>query len=113
MNEEIIHQIMLTCYKEKSILIDEVGKAMSHCRDLSVSRVWYEAWYNKDQEYTQEWIVLEHVGGAIKVRNVNINSNSVNMKVLGMLVHESYYDEVETYKEFHDKAKADGWERIV
>ena len=108
-------EFAIACYKEKAKLIAAVGAAYASCSDLLVTGARYEAWHNDTTGEIQEWMILEHRGGAIKVRTVNINSNAVNMMELGKLVYTSYYDEVKDYRNFIKKAAAPdtAWRRLV
>lgn len=107
-------EFAIACYKEKARLIENTGAVYASCSDLQVSGAHYEAWHNEKTGETQEWMILEHWGGAIKPRTVNINSNAVNMMELGMLVYKSYYDEVEDYRNFCKIASEDSaWKRLV
>lgn len=107
-------EFAIACYKEKAKLIAAVGATYASCSDLLVTGARYEAWHNDTTGETQEWMILEHYGGAIKPRTVNINSNAVNMMELGKLVYTSYYDEVKDYRNFIKAAEADAaWRRLV
>lgn len=87
---------MYSTLEEKKIVFDEMGKAISKALPNIIS-IELDI-FKTEHEKTYEYIVVTFRGGAISVRNANINSMSVNLKELSRLVDGGYYDEVETYK---------------
>ena len=62
----------------------------------SILRIFIDKFTIGEQEH--EYIVVEYVGGAITVRNANINSFVANLFELSQLLYGGYYEEVEQYK---------------
>ena len=54
-----------------------------------------------------EFIIVDYGNGIIKARNVHMNSLTVNIKELGMLLATSYYEEVMSYEELKAEYKAE------
>lgn len=60
----------------------------------------------KDGTYrTVEFVIVEYLGGAIAPRNVTANSLSAIMTDIASMMNGGYYDELEYYKEFVERAK--------
>lgn len=103
-----ISPMALECYAEKEEFIKNIGKVIAEDGHMDVQEVRYEV-YNHKEWGTQEYLIVVFRGGAISVRNANINSNSANFRELGQLLDGGYYSEVKDYREIVEDP---GWERV-
>ena len=56
------------------------------------------------EHYLREYVIMQYLGGAIAPRNVTGNSLALIMKEIGGLTCGGYYDEVEEYKQYVERA---------
>lgn len=94
---------MYNTLEEKKIVFDEMGRAISKALP-SIRSIELDIFKTEDEE-THEYIVVTFRGGAISVRNANINGMSVNLYEISKLVNGGYYNEVETYRNLKEKKK--------
>ena len=99
---------MYNTLEEKKIVFDEMGRAIS--KALPGIRSIELDIFKTENGKTHEYIVVTFRGGAISVRNANINSMSANLRELSKLVNGGYYNEVETYQNLKGEKKN---ERII
>ena len=83
---------------DKKNAIEDLSMAMSKSIH-NVSNVEFKAFYNKEHGWIEERIVMTYRGGAIAVRNVNINSIVCDYEEAVKLARGGYYDEVKGYRE--------------
>lgn len=103
-----INPMALECYAEKEKFIKNISKVIAEDGRMGVKEVRYEV-YNHKEWGEQEYLIVVFRGGAISVRNVNINSNLANFMELGQLLRGGYYSEVKDYQEIIEDPE---WERI-
>ncbi len=99
---------MYNTLKEKKMVFDEMGRAISKALP-GIRSIELDIFKTEDKGI-YEYIVVTFRGGAISVRNANINSMSANLRELSKLVNGGYYNEVETYKNLKGEKKN---ERII
>jgi hypothetical protein len=94
---------MYNTLEEKKIVFDEMGRAISKALP-NIRSIELDIFKTEDGK-THEYIVVTFKGGAISVRNANINSMSVNLYEISRLVNGGYYVEVETYQKLKGEKK--------
>ena len=94
---------MYNTLEEKKIIFDEMGRAISKALP-NIRSIELDIFKTEDGE-THEYIVVTFKGGAISVRNANINSMTANLYETAKLVYGGYYNEVETYQNLKGKRK--------
>ena len=94
---------MYNTLEEKKIVFDEMGRAISKALP-NISSIELDIFKTENEE-TYEYIVVTFKGGAISVRNANINSMTANLYETAKLVYGGYYNEVETYQNLKGKRK--------
>ena len=94
---------MYNTLEEKKIVFDEMGRAISKALP-NIRSIELDIFKTED-EITYEYIVVTFKGGAISVRNANINSMSANIYEISKLVNGGYYNEVEAYQNLKGEKK--------
>ena len=94
---------MYNTLEEKKIVFDEMGRAISKALPNIIS-IELDI-FKTENEKTYEYIVVTFKGGAISVRNANINSMSANLYEISKLVNGGYYNEVEEYQNLTGEKK--------
>jgi len=94
---------MYNTLEEKKIVFDEMGRAISKALP-GIRSIELDIFKTEDEEI-HEYIVVTFRGGAISVRNANINSMSANLYETAKLVNGGYYNEVETYQNLKGEKK--------
>ena len=97
---------MYNTLEEKKIVFDEMGRAISKALP-NIRSIELDIFKTEDEK-TYEYIVVTFRGGAISVRNANINSMSANLYEISQLVNGGYYNEVETYQNLKGATKWKG-----
>jgi hypothetical protein len=92
-----IKNLLLLELINKKNAIEDLSRAMSK-NIHNVSNVEFKAFYNKGHGWIEERIIMTYRGGAIAVRNVNINSLICDYEEAMKLARGGYYDEVEGYR---------------
>ena len=99
------------CLEAKKCFVANLSGALSGFTGVGgIKNVRYEAWELEKYGDIQEWLIITFNGGAISVRNVNIDSHSAILREIGQMCDGGYYKEVEDYKKMTENKN---WKQII
>ncbi len=93
-------------YTTKKAFIKKISDIFETTRSTTVESVSYEVYRKEispDTTCFTEYIIVNYIGGAKRVRIVTGNSDTANFRAIGVLIEGGYYDELSDYETMTDR----------